>query len=334
LTVLIDASETNPVGESESSALNKKDAIAHHLIAATNAAYIDETPTANITLAASATACTSELVQYAGDTSAPASLSHPDVISIALALTANESEQERVRVDSGALENIATTEVAPDCGPGTNAQSSNIKSASLASSTRSTAASLSVLNASTSTVTNALSGGNILPHKAAKVAPGAEGGKRPLRALVVEDEPVTRKMMCRIFISCGIDAVSAENGLQAVEMVRAWVRERDRDGDQHSYRDRDKRAVEVGEDSDARDGKGDTGLPVDVIFMDFTMPVMDGVEAMKQIRAMGVQTPIVAVTGNTLKEDVELFASAGASAFLSKPCCKKDLMDIVTSLTM
>ena len=57
----------------------------------------------------------------------------------------------------------------------------------------------------------------------------------------------------------------------------------------------------------------------DLIFMDMQMPVMDGVEAITKIRALGVKTPIVSLTANALKSDVDKCMNAGANDFLSKP---------------
>ena len=61
------------------------------------------------------------------------------------------------------------------------------------------------------------------------------------------------------------------------------------------------------------------GEVYDIIFMDHMMPGMDGVEAVKRIRAMGYMHPIVALTANTVKGAVDLFMSSGFSGFVSKP---------------
>ena len=57
----------------------------------------------------------------------------------------------------------------------------------------------------------------------------------------------------------------------------------------------------------------------DLIFMDMQMPVMDGVEAITQIRANGINTPIVSLTANAMKSDVDKCFNAGANKFLTKP---------------
>ena len=63
--------------------------------------------------------------------------------------------------------------------------------------------------------------------------------------------------------------------------------------------------------------------PYDLILMDIQMPVMDGIEATKAIRALEnpdlSRLPIVAVTANALEEDRQLTLSAGMNAHLGKP---------------
>lgn len=64
----------------------------------------------------------------------------------------------------------------------------------------------------------------------------------------------------------------------------------------------------------------DADSVIDVWFVDGNMPVMDGLELTRSLRQAGVCAPIIAVTGNALKEDQTSFIAAGASAVLTKPC--------------
>jgi CheY-like chemotaxis protein len=61
----------------------------------------------------------------------------------------------------------------------------------------------------------------------------------------------------------------------------------------------------------------------DLIFMDENMPIMNGIEATKIIRAneseANLHTPIIAVTANALIEDREKFLKAGMDDYISKP---------------
>ncbi len=67
----------------------------------------------------------------------------------------------------------------------------------------------------------------------------------------------------------------------------------------------------------------------DIVFMDHMMPVMDGVEATKEIREMEElyyqELPIVALSANATTEARELFASNGFSDFVPKPIKLKEL---------
>jgi signal transduction histidine kinase/CheY-like chemotaxis protein len=104
----------------------------------------------------------------------------------------------------------------------------------------------------------------------------------PLRILVVEDNPVNQKVTMQLLQRMGYSPDLAENGLEAVDAIR-----------QKAY---------------------------DLVLMDIQMPVMDGVEAMKQIRLLARPAPqLVAVTANAFEADRTGLLGAGFDDFLSKP---------------
>jgi len=61
------------------------------------------------------------------------------------------------------------------------------------------------------------------------------------------------------------------------------------------------------------------GKVYDVIFMDYMMPGMDGIEATKTLREMGYDHPIIALTANAIKGQAEVFMNNGFSGFMTKP---------------
>ena len=71
----------------------------------------------------------------------------------------------------------------------------------------------------------------------------------------------------------------------------------------------------------------------DLIIMDVMMPVMNGLEAAKNIRALprddALSVPIVAMTANAFAEDVEKTQKAGMNAHLSKPVDGKTLVHVL-----
>jgi len=65
----------------------------------------------------------------------------------------------------------------------------------------------------------------------------------------------------------------------------------------------------------------------DVICLDRSMPIMNGFEACVCFRALGYTRPIIGISGDVMAAEEAAFASAGLSAFLSKPITKALLVD-------
>ncbi|MDO4493999.1 MAG: response regulator [Clostridia bacterium] len=111
------------------------------------------------------------------------------------------------------------------------------------------------------------------------------------RVLLVEDNELNREIALEILSGCGIEADSAEDGSVAVELA---AKER-----------------------------------YDLILMDIQMPVMDGYEATRRIRAFGdpekASVPIVAMTANAFDEDRKAAADSGMNGFVSKPIDMNEL---------
>ena len=101
------------------------------------------------------------------------------------------------------------------------------------------------------------------------------------RVLVAEDNPVSRQMTIRLLAKMGVEADMAEDGFQAVAKARSGA--------------------------------------YDLILMDVRMPVMGGLEATRELRRSGVDTPIVAMTASAENRDREQCLDSGMTDYLAKP---------------
>ena len=119
------------------------------------------------------------------------------------------------------------------------------------------------------------------------------------RVLVVDDSMLNRTMLIRLLRSRCESCESASDGVEAVAMVKLSM---------------------------------ENGRPFDVILMDSVMPNMDGPTAAKNIRAMGYDGIMVAVTGNTLPEDVAHFKAQGVDDVLFKPLNIVQYDEVISSL--
>jgi len=68
----------------------------------------------------------------------------------------------------------------------------------------------------------------------------------------------------------------------------------------------------------------------DLILMDIQMPELDGVETTKIIRnELKLDLPIIAVTANAFKKDIDLYLSIGMNAYVTKPFEEKELFNTI-----
>ncbi|KAF3398718.1 Two-component system protein A [Talaromyces pinophilus] len=70
-------------------------------------------------------------------------------------------------------------------------------------------------------------------------------------------------------------------------------------------------------------------LSYNAILMDINMPVMDGVDATKAIRGMSRDVPIIAMTGNALKGDSDLYLASGMNDYIAKPVHRQHLVSVL-----
>lgn len=127
---------------------------------------------------------------------------------------------------------------------------------------------------------------------------------RGLSILVAEDNEINALLMRSLLTRLGHVAVLTTNGEEALE---SWLAAKS------------------------------AGAPYDLVLMDVQMPRLDGIETTRRIREReagqpGRQTPILALTANTLVEDRYACFEAGMDGFLIKPLDREKLADALAGL--
>ena len=109
------------------------------------------------------------------------------------------------------------------------------------------------------------------------------------KLLLVDDDFITQEIFIELLNEAGLQSDTAHDGLEAVSMSRTQ--------------------------------------PYDLILMDVQMPVMDGLDATREIRTIPgrEQTPIIAISGDGYDEDKNRCLKAGMNAFLAKPVLPETL---------
>ena len=140
-----------------------------------------------------------------------------------------------------------------------------------------------------------------LPVKAQSAPPAVEIPKcnavgRSLRILLAEDNVINQKVAVRFLEKAGHRVAVAANGAKAVEAFARGA--------------------------------------FDLILMDIQMPVLDGDQAMREVRTRpgGADIPIIAVTANAMQSDRERYLAAGFDGYLSKPYSNRSLMSAIADL--
>lgn len=120
----------------------------------------------------------------------------------------------------------------------------------------------------------------------------SERGKTPSqpRVLVADDHDDARRLFVLMFQTDGWACDEASDGAQAVRSARL--------------------------------------VSYDLILMDLRMPVLSGLEAIRQLRASGVWTKVLAVTADILQSAESDVLAAGADGYVTKPISRADLLRI------
>jgi CheY-like chemotaxis protein len=119
-----------------------------------------------------------------------------------------------------------------------------------------------------------------------------------LRALLVEDNPTNRLVASKMLEALGVSVAMAEHGGLGVEAAQAGQ--------------------------------------FDLILMDVQMPVMDGLEATRRIRALGgeaASTPIIGLTANAMAHQRDAYMTAGMDGLVAKPISPAALVSEIARVT-
>jgi CheY-like chemotaxis protein len=128
--------------------------------------------------------------------------------------------------------------------------------------------------------------------------PGRTREANALNILVAEDNPVNRRLVCRLLEGRGYRVLAVDNGQKAVDAFKAQA--------------------------------------FDLVLMDVQMAVMGGFEATRQIRQLeqptGAHVPIIALTAHSMKGDDQRCLASGMDAHLSKPIRFSEFFQLVGRL--
>jgi CheY-like chemotaxis protein len=120
------------------------------------------------------------------------------------------------------------------------------------------------------------------------------GGPGTFTVLVADDNDVAQRLCKRVLEKAGYNVIVAMDGLQAVDVALSQR--------------------------------------PSMILMDVAMPGIDGLEAMRRIKAEVPTMPVVIASAHSMASDTDRFLAAGADKVLSKPFRLADLVAIVGQL--
>lgn len=116
-------------------------------------------------------------------------------------------------------------------------------------------------------------------------------GQNKYHILLVEDEPINRKVLQFMLdnLACSYDIASTGNEAVSLALKNTY----------------------------------------DIIFMDIQLPDISGITVTEQLRAAGINTPIIATTAHALPDEKRSFLSVGMNDVLAKPFRQQQISEII-----
>lgn len=119
-----------------------------------------------------------------------------------------------------------------------------------------------------------------------------------MKILFVEDSNLMRRSMVKMANDNGFKTLEAENGAEALVRIRKY------------------------------------GTAIDLVVMDWNMPIMDGIEVLEKIKADDAYAgiPVLMATADGVQEDVIKAIQAGAAGYLVKPFTPEKLIEKISEI--
>ena len=114
--------------------------------------------------------------------------------------------------------------------------------------------------------------------------------------LLVEDEESLLTLGRKILTRMGYQVLSAKEGQAAIELYEKY------------------------------------GDAIDLVILDMTMPIMNGMDCFRELKAMDHKVNVLLSTGHPLQESRELLSAEGISGFLQKPYTLQELAEAVSNV--
>ncbi|XP_022759787.1 two-component response regulator ARR22-like [Durio zibethinus] len=118
-----------------------------------------------------------------------------------------------------------------------------------------------------------------------------------ITALVVDDNMINRTIHHRLLDNLGIESEVVENGKEAVDV--------------HC-----------------------SGKKFDIILMDMEMPIMNGIEATRRLREMGIRSMIAGVSSRSMEQEIQEFMEAGLDDYQEKPLTISKLISMIRKMNL